>query len=337
MDTGDLGLVDDKPEVVAALRGVVGLRARDGAGLLLALDELREERLRAMELDQSGREAMTRLTQCEAALRGVATGDVIRACDWQRQASRRLQAVRPCVQQIPRVLRRFLVSELPGHCLIDCDLVGAHGQIAAILAEAPHEGWVYTPPGRREGAAVLGWTNPSEPQLKAVKVSLLALQMGAGAKRILKDHLAPTDSSLTAARTDALEAWWRGRTPNIQRVMQVVRDKYEEWAASGRPAPGVWLRRRGGDLYFTPSRSSGWRGALAVLLQSYEANIMDRTLLDLKTVPDARLVTPMYDGLLVSAPAERAEQVAEEVRMLLESAARHRINATTRIGETWPA
>lgn len=324
-------------DVLQALRAGVGLRVRDREGLLASLDQLRTARstTEARRRDRTGED---RLRSCESALETAARTDgVIRVADWCCGTSGRIRGVDPCIQQVPRVLRQYLVSELPGHHLIDCDLVGAHGQIAAVLAKSPEEGAVYTPEGRMKGAEVLGWTDPTKAQLKAVKSALLALQMGSGVRGLLKDHLLPVDATMNLERAAKLMAWWQGETPNIQaRLMRWAQARYNEWVAKGRPPEGIAFTMMGRHVALHPSKKHQWRTVLASAFQSVEATIMDRTILGLSSIPNARLVTPMYDGILVSAPANRVDTVAEAVKDLLEQSAGRRIEASIKSGLSWP-
>ncbi len=120
---------------------------------------------------------------------------------------------------------------------------------------------------------------------KALNYQLLNL---AGSARIA------AEASIDRASAEALRARWRERFP-IAAAM--INQLIEEARAAGVPAPSylsaVWTR--------------------------YEARALDRVLAGLPGGP-CRLLVPLYDGLLVEAPATRAAEAASWLRAALRDA-----------------
>lgn len=322
------GAVGVQPETLAVLDMSIGVVAADPFGLMLELDAIAE-----LRLSEGQKDALERLTSCHAALLGAVNGREIRASAWTAGAAGRIRAVGPCLQNIPRRVRPYLRSALSGHSLVDVDYEGAHGAIAAALAHADHEAWVYTADGRQEAARAIGWRVPTPNQLRAIKGCLLAFLTGGAAARVHRDFLAPHGASLVDAQ--ALLAWWETRTPCIQaRVVEPERARVREWRSSGGREPLV-VQAGGREIVAPPHKLHGGR-LVALRLQAEESRLMERVLRAMPNVSGAYLVAPMYDGILISAATQDAERVARHVADHMESAARGKITTKLKIAPTWP-
>jgi hypothetical protein len=80
---------------------------------------------------------------------------------------------------------------------------------------------------------------------------------------------------------------------------------------------------------------------MAIYLQSYEAEILDLVLANLHRLPPGcDLVMPIYDGLLITAPAEASEEAAGALGTLLARGARKvlgtEVGVTTKTAARWP-
>ena len=265
-----------------------GLRCIDVEGLTSTLEQLKTSR--------TG-EDLRRLRSTETALGKLAGGVTVSATTWTRERGGRWRTSHPPLQAVPRAVRQYLGSSIPGHHLIDLDLSGCHGTLSGRLSGCTGSAWVHTREGREAALEVIPGAT-----LAQIKVAILGMMLGVGTRKLCRDVFPGLQ---------------------VEHVLELI-----EWYA--RSAPG-WTAHQREVRAAHPER---WRKVLAHELRTAESDILDRILSRLGEVPGAQLVLPMFDGLLLSAHETEAAQVACAVEAIMREESG--MNVHYAIAQHWP-
>lgn len=264
--------------------------------------------------------ARGRLSSYISAL-GTVGPEGIKASGWSREMTGRIRVHDPYIQQIANTIRPYF-HPAPGCLYLDADFKSAHLLIAAARcrepALLPKDGVdlytrltaKYLPHAKKE-ALLAG--------RKAFKRAILALLNG-GSYKTAARYLAPVLGDQRAVKAGERIYTWFWALPGMVDIRQQVMEKFPLVRGSR-----IIIRTLSGRHVGIPVEGAGgWKTILNALWTTNEAEILDRVLRRLPALfkpYGARLVAPMFDGLLVEVPAQHAKPLAKELEALMVWAA----------------
>lgn len=270
--------------------------------------------LAAYEKGELDAEARARLDGFKASLRDVGRDGLLHPGRWWREPTGRIHLM---PQGIANLLRPHIVPSEPNRLFIDADFVGAHITIAATrsgdtsLMEAVSAGTCYE---------VLAGILPDAPlpvRRGIAKITALSQINGGGSpavEKALRRVYGDIDLGRLASR---LLETWKAAYPTLHRYVRALRADIQRALDGG--AEVYEVQTLAGRLVPIPLINGGG-AALSAHWSTGEAEVMDGVLteIDSRIAPfGGRLCLPMFDGLLLDAPKEYADAVAQIVQALM--------------------
>lgn len=216
------------------------------------------------------------------------------------------------LQSTPKPLRACFVPS-PGCLFVGADIVASHLAIAGVLSGDQRVQALYQKldPWAAIAAAVLpGW--PPDVARKAVKVCVLAILNGAKNPRSLVKDARKRGVDLTPEQAQQFVHDFWAALPDLAAWRDSVRGIWTFTTPAGRTVTIPDDRR---DR--TTSVEIAWR------LQSAEADGLRAAIVEAerqRALGGARVVLPMFDGLLAEAATETAQEAAQQLGATLATA-----------------
>ncbi|ALW89016.1 DNA polymerase I [Deinococcus actinosclerus] len=326
----ELGLASGKKTKLTGKRStaVAALEPlRDEHPIIPALLEYRElEKLRGTYLDPlpnlvNPRTGRLHTTFAQAA---VATG--------------RLSSLNPNLQNIPirsetgREIRKGFIAD-PGYCLISADYSQIELRLLAHIADDPLMQQAFQDGAdihRRTAAQVLGLNEGTitPDQRRAAKTVNFGVLYGMSAHRLSNDLGIPYADA--AGFIETYFATYPGIRAYIDRTLEFGRQHGYVETLYGR-------RRYVPELVATNRtlREAGERLAYNMPIQGTAADIIKLAMITLERElqgTGARLLLQVHDELLLEAPEDRAEEISETVRRIMEGAASLTVPLAVEVG-----
>ncbi|MDR6217669.1 DNA polymerase I [Deinococcus soli (ex Cha et al. 2016)] len=326
----ELGLASGKKTKLTGKRStaVAALEPlRDEHPIIPALLEYRElEKLRGTYLDPlpnlvNPRTGRLHTTFAQAA---VATG--------------RLSSLNPNLQNIPirsetgREIRKGFIAD-PGHCLISADYSQIELRLLAHIADDPLMQQAFQDGAdihRRTAAQVLGLNEGTitPDQRRAAKTVNFGVLYGMSAHRLSNDLGIPYADA--AGFIETYFATYPGIRAYIDRTLEFGRQHGYVETLYGR-------RRYVPELVATNRtlREAGERLAYNMPIQGTAADIIKYAMITLERElqgTGARLLLQVHDELLLEAPEDKAEEISETVRRIMEGAASLKVPLAVEVG-----
>jgi hypothetical protein len=272
-----------------------------------ALDEY------ARVAEERGAEARARYEGFRDSLRSVGRDGLLHAGSWHREPSGRIHFL---PQTVANALRVHIGPSEEGRRFIDADYSAAHLTIAGVRSgdAALQEGLA----GGRCYEDLAAEVLPSlDPALGRKTVKRLALsQINGGSVKTVREQLARIVDA-PARVAEAFVKAWKARYPDLQQYIRAVLREAE------RAGDVFEVRTLTGRVVKIPVAGGRALAGLSAQWSSVEAEALDWVLerFDERLGSlGARLVLPMFDGLLLDAPASAAAQVAEAASRLMVEA-----------------
>ncbi len=257
-------------------------------------------------------------------------------------ATGRLSSSEPNLQNIPirtplgRDIRRAFIAP-EGHSLISADYsqielrVLAHLSGDAALIEAFIEGQDIHDQTAEQVFGTESGLDPHELRRRA-KIINYALLYGKTAFTLARDI--GVTPKMAQAFIDAYFAGYPAVRGFLDDVIAEARERGEVRTMSGRRRLVPELRSRNGQI-----RAAAERATVNMPIQGSAADILKRAMIDLsRELPaSARMILTVHDELVLEAPQDNAEHVANLVREAMVGAASLRVPLTVDvgIGENW--
>lgn len=259
-------------------------------------------------------EARRRFDKYKGLLRTNEEGGILPPGPCRREPSGRIHCD---AQNIANVLRPHFAPAESGRVFLDADYVSAHIAIAASRSGDPKLAAVLAAGDAYEaiGRAVFPGVRERDAVRKVVKRCAIALINGSGANGIsqLMRDLVDEPSGAAAAFTRE----WRDSFPALDAY---VRDRLRVINTTASPPAVETLTGRQLVIPTSPRDRLGWLSAHWASVEAEAADVVLTQLEERLRPLGARLVLPMFDGFLLDAPSERADEVGAALDSLMVEA-----------------